>query len=830
MGQSRWAVCLLLLSTSCGGNAASAVNAPTQSVAGDTYQATIRWTNYGIPHIVANDLGSLAFGQGYAFARGHICILADRIVMVRGERSRFFGPGEDDSNVDSDFGYLALGLYERAQHVGDALSPDARALLDGFVAGYNHYVDEVGPGGLPADCRNAPWVRPLEPADLVAYTMEAARVASGSAFARLIGRAQPGDAREEARADLSERAWSGFPKVNRALASNGWAIGAERSETGRGMLMANPHFPWEGAHKFYEAQLTIPGELDAYGVQLLGLPLLSIAFNQHIAWTHTFSASTQFTLYRLHLDAKSPTRYRYGQKTREMQARDYTIEVLRPGGEMTKMTRTLYRSHYGPMLSARSLPWGGAGGYAFALRDAAEDSLQMADQYLAMLKATDLASFRAALARYHSTPYLNTLFADRDGNTYYVDGSRVPNLSNAALIAWEMALKSMPAARVAWEHGVVVLDGSLPLFEWKEEPNTVAPGIVPFARAPALERRDYVFNANDSYWLVNPEHPLRGYSPLFGEAEKPLSPRSRMNLAILADTSPNGPAGPDGKLSAAEVERAALGNQSFMAELLRDRVVSRCDKAAGQASEPKKRPNGTGDASAADLRAACDVLRKWDGRFDVDSRGAVLWRELLGSYDRDDYYDGKQFAEPFDPRQPLATPRGLAPAPKTGPDPVIEHLETAMERLREAGIDPFETKLGDVQFTERAGERIPIHGGTGVEGVTNYAGFETEGTTLLPHMKGGQVINPRTGLRTRGYPVNSGTSFLLVLAFTDDGPRARAITTYSSSSDPASPHFKDQTEMWSRKELRPVLFTREQIQADPALKVQEISGPKAPTP
>lgn len=830
MGQLRWAACLLLLTTSCGGNAASSVSSPTQPVASEEYQATIRWTRYGVPHIVANDLGGLAFGQGYAFARGHICILADRIVMVRGERSRFFGPGEDDANVDSDFGYLALGLHERAQQVGDALSPDARALLGGFVAGYNHYLDEVGPGGLPADCRDAPWVRHLEPADLVAYAMEAARVASGSAFARLIGRAQPGAAREEPPAGGDESAWLGLPKVNRALASNGWAIGAERAETGRGMLMANPHFPWEGAHKFYEAQLTIPGELDAYGVQLLGLPLLSIAFNERIAWTHTFSASTQFTLYRLHLDGESPTRYRYGQETRAMQARKYTIQVLRPGGETTEMTRTLYRSHYGPMLSAGSLPWDGAGGYAFSIRDAAEDSLQMADQYLALLKATDLASFREALRRYHSTPYLNTLFADRDGNTYYVDGSRVPNLSNAALIAWEMALKSMPAARVAWEHGVVVLDGSLPLFEWKEEPKTAAPGIVPFARAPALERRDYLFNANDSYWIANLEHPLSGYSPLFGEAERPLSPRSRMNLAILIDTSPSGPAGPDGKLSLDEIEHAALGNRSFMADLLRDQVVSRCDEEATRRSETKKRPTEAEAASAADLRAVCDTLRKWDGRFDLDSRGAVLWREFLGAYDRSDYYEGTQFAEPFDPRRPLATPRGLAPAPKTGPDPVIEHLETAMERLREAGIDPFETKLGEVQFTERAGERIPIHGGIGVDGVTNYAGYEAEGTTLLPHMEGGQVINPRTGLRTRGYPVNSGTSFLMVLAFTEDGPTARAITTYSASSDPASPHFKDQTEMWSRKELRPVLFTEKQILSDPALEVQTISAPKTTAP
>jgi len=829
MRRALWAVFLVSVSASCSGAAASPGREPTRPVAAARYEATIRWTSFGIPHIVARDLGSLAFGQGYAFARGHVCILADRVVMVRSERARFFGPGDRDENVDSDFGYLALGFRERAARAMKELSPEALALMRGFVAGYNHYLDEVGPSGLPAECRNAAWVRKLEDTDLLAYSMDVARLASGSAFVRLIGRSVPPDAHPAAPADGDESATLALPSVDRALASNGWAIGAERSETGRGMLVANPHFPWEGAHKFYEAHLTIPGQLDAYGVQLLGMPLLSIAFNQHLAWTHTFSASTQFTLYRIRLDAESPTRYRYGKSIREMTSREYTIEVLRPNGDLEKLTRTLYRSHYGPMLTAGSLRWDPAGGYAYTLRDAAEDTLHMADQYLAMLRATDLTSFRAALERFQSTPYMNTLYADEDGNTFYVDGSRVPNLSDAALIAWEVALKTMPAARAAWENGVPVLDGSLPLFEWKDEAGAGASGTVPFARAPTLTRRDYLFNANNSYWIVNLDRPLTGYSPFFGGEEKPLSPRSRMNLSILTDSRPDGYAGADGKLSAAELEQAATANESFMADLLLDGVVKRCE-ATAERWHARKRESEAEATARVDLASACATLRAWNGRFDLASVGAVLWREFLGGYAREDYYEGTQLAEPFDPRRPLDTPAGLPPAPSSGPDPVIEHLEQAIDRLRDAGIDPFRATLGEVQFTERAGKRIPVHGGGSVEGVTNLTAFDSERTTLLPHMEGGTVLDHRTGLSTRGYPVNYGTSFLLVVAFTDNGPRARAIMTYSASSDPASPHFADQTEMWSRKQLRPVLFTTPEIEADPQLEVQHVTAPEQRAP
>src|SRR5262245_26146862 len=74
-----------------------------QSVAGG-YQATIRETSYGIPHILANDMASAAAALGYVGARDYGCILLDQIVRVRSERSRYFGPGAQNANLDSDFG------------------------------------------------------------------------------------------------------------------------------------------------------------------------------------------------------------------------------------------------------------------------------------------------------------------------------------------------------------------------------------------------------------------------------------------------------------------------------------------------------------------------------------------------------------------------------------------------------------------------------------------------------------------------------------------------------------------------------------------------------
>ena len=42
--------------------------------------ANIRWTDYGVPHITADNLESMSYGVGYAFAKDNTCMLADQIL------------------------------------------------------------------------------------------------------------------------------------------------------------------------------------------------------------------------------------------------------------------------------------------------------------------------------------------------------------------------------------------------------------------------------------------------------------------------------------------------------------------------------------------------------------------------------------------------------------------------------------------------------------------------------------------------------------------------------------------------------------------------------
>jgi acyl-homoserine-lactone acylase len=59
-----------------------------------------------------------------------------------------------------------------------------------------------------------------------------------------------------------------------------------------------------------------------------------------------------------------------------------------------------------------------------------------------------------------------------------------------------------------------------------------------------------------------------------------------------------------------------------------------------------------------------------------------------------------------------------------------------------------------------------------------------------------------------------GTSCHFGLEFTDNGPEAYGLVSYSQSTDAMSPYFSDQSEDYSNKKFRKLLFTEEEILAN----------------
>jgi acyl-homoserine-lactone acylase len=739
--------------------AASAREAVTQT------SAEIRRTGFGVPHIRANDERGLGFGIGYAYAQDNLCLLANEVVTVSGERARYFGPDqatlEERNNLASDVFFTWLNTPQAVATFWQAQSPQIQQRVEGYVAGYNRYLKEHG---APAQCQAA-WVRPITPEDVVKLTRRLLAEGGVGQFAEALAGAKPPQATADVRSSAKAFELAAANQQRFALdrGSNAVAIGRDRSFNGRGMLLANPHFPWVGGMRFYEMHLTIPGQLDVMGAALPGLPLINIGFNQHVAWTHTVDTSKHFTLYRLNLDPKDATRYLLDGKSIALDKTSVTVQAKQADGSVKPVSQTVYSSQFGPIVQwPGKLDWDNQ--HAFSLRDANLGNDRVLQQWYAMNRATDLKALQTSVHTLQGIPWVNTVAADDQGQSLYMNLSVVPNVSQAKL-----AQCSDPRAGLQ----LIVLDGAHSACAWDIDPRAAQAGIFPADQLPQLERSDYVQHSNDSAWMANPKAPLTGFSPVISQDHIGLGARARFAVQRLRSLESK-------PISVADLQNMVMDNEVYLAGLVMPDLLAFCAKHLG--------------ADAVALQPLCTSLKNWDQRANLDSGvGLVHFINVVKRLQQ--IPDAWRVA--FDPAQPLTTPRGLA----IDRAPVATALREAMlastADAAKLGLSA-NSQWGDVQLSGQT----PIHGGPQELGIYNAM----------------QTVPRADGKRE----VVSGSSYLQIVTFDDNGPQALGLLAFSLSSDPASKHSRDQTQAFSQKKLSPLPFTDAQIQADPQYQQQRI--------
>ena len=756
----------------------------------------IRRTAHGVPHIEARSYRGLGHGYGFAFARDNLCTIADDYVTVNAERSRWFGPRGTSRrlvgqarNLDSDLFWRRVidsGIVERllARRPPRGQSGAARALMRGYVSGYNAYLRRVGgTRGVPDPrCRGRPWVRPITTATAYRRVFQLAMATSTDGVIEELARAQPprrghqpsprtaGDGVPEAR-------WPG--PHGPMGGSNAIAVGRDGTRDGRhGLLLGNPHLPWEGTDRFYQAQLTIPGRLNVEGVSLYGVPAIQIGHTRAVAWSHTTAPGFAFTLYRVKLARGSPTSYIVDGRRERMTSRRVTVQVRGRHGRVRPYRRRLWSTRWGPVITGGPalgpIRWTATTAFVFA--DAAARNVQSLDTWLAMGRADSAGGVLRALRRWQGVPWNDTLVADRRGRALFADIRVAPDVSDALARRCNVDIGLGPYAAT----GLAVLDGSRSACRWGRDRRAVEPGRMPPARQPHLFRRDYVTNSNDSYWLSNPHRPLEGFPRIAGDERDPRGLRTRIGLlmtqARVDGTDGLGPAG----FTRTDMERLVFSNRQYAGELTRDALVAMCRALPGGLA-----PTSHGAPIA--VGAACDVLAGWDLREDLDSRGAILFRRFWDNLSQGE--PDSWWARPFDPADPLHTPNTL----NTAQPGVQVALGNAIADLNGAKV-PLDASVGEVQYVVRGGRRIPIHGGPG----DPHGQFNAIESPFVPGHGFGEVA--------------AGSSYVQVVTWNDGPcPDAATILTYSQSANPRSPYFADQGPLFSRKQWVPERFCRADV-------------------
>jgi acyl-homoserine-lactone acylase len=751
--------------TACGDNDTQ----PVAATAGHRYRVEIRRTQYGIPHIRARDYGSLGYGYGYAFAQDNACVMADRVLTLRGERSRYLGatassndpfaPDEGPStNLASDVYYKGLreaGVVRRLLARPAPLGPTARLrrLVDGYVAGFNRYLRATGVARLPdPTCRGKAWVRPIAALDVWSGIYDLNLLSGTAQFRDAIVSARP-----RAGAQPERHGPTGRPD---RTGSNGWALGRAATRRHDGMLLANPHFPWSDRARFYQVQLTIPGALNVAGASVAGTPVVEIGHNRGVAWTHTTSTAQRFTLFQLELVPGTPTSYRVDGRAVAMSRQKVTVTVRAADGDLSTVTRTVYGSRFGPVLAT-----GWSDRTAFAIRDANAGNLRSMNEWLAMGRARNTAELRAAQDAYQGIPWMNTLAVDARGTAYFADASVVPNVTDTH------AGRCRGSAE-APDPEILILDGSRSACDWGHHPGAVERGIFGPRRVPHLTRADYVANSNDGPWLTNPAAPITGYPAIFGESRGERSLRTRLGLAMIAERLD----GSDGLgrpgFTLTSLAATMLGDRNYSAELGRSDVVAMC----------RAHPVLTAsDGTRVDVRAACTLLGKWDGRADSDRRAEMLWER---------FFQDRWWRIPYDPAHPLTTPRGI---------------DADKPDVQRALADAVQSMTSDpAAASARRWAGIPLPGCPGEKGCFNVIESDRSENASEPQL--------------------FGSSFIMAVELTPRGPRSRTLLTYSESANPASPHHRDQTILFARKHWVTERFSETDIKADPRLQTTRLRG------
>jgi acyl-homoserine-lactone acylase len=246
------------------------------------------------------------------------------------------------------------------------------------------------------------------------------------------------------------------------------------------------------------------------------------------------------------------------------------------------------------------------------------------------------------------------------------------------------------------------------------------------------------------------------------------------------------------KFSLRKLQEVGYSNRSYAAELVLDDVLSDCF------SDPTLPVDGGG---TIDGTAGCNALANWDRRNDVGSRGAHVFREFARNADFQGMMArGEGFLVPFDENDPVNTPRDLdiiSPAvDPTSRLAVRQALGDAIKRFNDLGI-ALDEQLGVLQYEVDAGnngERIPMHGGSGNEGVFN-------------------VLGTRINEQGEYTPATAGPTYMQTVTFDDEGPVAEALLAFSQSPDSTRPFHRDQTRRYSEENWIALPFSAAEVAA-----------------
>ena len=724
-------------------------------------QVTIRRTEYGVPHILAENERALGFGLAYAQAEDHMQSIMELILKARGEYALHFGPGKNDANIKSDLWNRQYRIYGRAAETYSRLDEDWRDMTEGFAAGLNYYI------GLHRD-ELPEWVQPVTPYDVAAHGLTGiARFAFNRR--RIV--------------DRFVSALEGGEDVvvePEDMGSNLWAFDGTRTKSGNTILMGNPHQPWSQVATYYETHLTIPGTINFYGATFIGRPVLTTGFNDYLGWTHTVNYPDLEEIYALDVDPERPDHYLFDGASVPLRREDVVIQVredvivtepsvatlgnaditpdiatpssqnrvtdasgapaaastalapptIRNERRIRKVEKTFWYSPLGPVIHRTE-------DKVYVLKSAAYDEFRFYQQWFRLEQSTSLDEFRAVLDDL-IMPMFNIGYADRDGNIYYLWNGTVPDLPHAS-------------------HDAVAVHAKRTGDVWTR--------VHPISELPQVlnPKGGYVMNSNSAPYFTNLHAPLDRFSYPGHFVDNRFSLRSQHSMHLIHN---------EDRFSLEDVVRLKHDMRAVLADRVKEDLLRELKKSE----------------VSGELNEAAELLAAWDNTTTRESRGSVLFDEWWRVYTRG--VGGRpeqQFAVQWQTSNPVRTPMGIKDT-----DAAVAAFETAVNDVKKrfGGYDVAWGEAHRMRFAD--GTDLPVGGSSGTMGAFRVVTYADEAD----------------GKRR----ARSGDSWVFAVEFSTP-PKAYTVVAYSQSEIVGSPHYSDQAALYADNRMKRAAFTEDEIAA-----------------
>jgi len=526
------------------------------------------------------------------------------------------------------------------------------------------------------------------------------------------------------------------PLVDEA-GSNAWAFAPSRTVSGDAILLRNPHLSWDAG--YYEAHITVPGIINFYGDFRVGRPLFfNGGFNEYLGWATTNNYPDLEEVYALAVDPDHPDHYLFDGGSVPLRREWLTVD-FKNGDGLARESREFFHTPLGPVIHR-------GGGKIFVFRSAPDGEFRMAQQFLQMMRARNLEEWKSAM-RIRAQPSSNFTYADREGNIFYLWNAAIPDLPRPS--GEDKSAVAASRSDEVWTQ----------LVEFDELPQLLNP------------QGGYLHNENDSFHYTNLylEFDPSDFPANFPEPR--LGLRSQHALELIHN---------DRKLTLEEV----VDLKHSMRMLLADRIKGDLIVAVRSSN------------ADPELRSAIQVIESWDNTVAAESRGAELFRVWFEHYlmadetrssstrEQREQAWNSAFLYPWNPNEPLTTPRGLR-----NPERAVEAFRKAANETHQK-YGGWDVAWGEVHRLQRGSVDAPVGGCSGRLGCFRVLNFE-EG---------------ETGTRV----ASNGDGWTLVVEFSDP-PRAYSVLAYGQSSREDSPHHADQAELFARNQLKKVAFTEEEI-------------------